>query len=200
MLKVGLTGGIGCGKTTVSRLFEARNVPVIDADVIAHDSVKLGQPALQEIANFFGESILLADGSLNRAKLRNRVFSNPLEKKILENILHPLVFAAMQEKIDQLKPPYCIVSIPLLFETGMRHFVDRVLVIDCPEDLQITRVKQRDNLTEARIKSIIASQVSREFRLANADDVLDNSTNSNGLAEQVETLHNFYYSTGASLG
>jgi dephospho-CoA kinase len=199
VLKVGLTGGIGCGKTTVSQLFAERGVPIIDADIIAHDLVKLGQPALQEIANFFGKSILLADGSLNRAELRNRVFSNPREKTMLENILHPLIFADMQNKIDKLKTPYCIASIPLLFETGMCDFVDRVLVIDCPEDLQITRVKQRDNLTEERIKTIIASQVSREFRLANADEVLDNSTNNrNELAQQVETLHNSYCSTGAS--
>ena len=140
------------------------------------------------------------DGSLNRHYLRDIVFSDPIQKKKLEAILHPLVFTAMQEKIDQLDTTYCIASIPLLFETRMTHFVDRILVIDCPVESQIERVKRRDNLADARIRSIIDSQVSREFRIAHADDVIDNSGYSSQLAEQVKKLHNLYLSISASLG
>ncbi len=200
MFKVGLTGGIGCGKTTVSKLFEGHGVPIIDADVIAHKIVKPGQPALQKLVEKFGDSILQADGQLNRGKLRERVFANATEKIKLENILHPLIFAVMQKKINNIKTPYCLVSIPLLFETGMRHFVDRILVVDCPEAIQVQRVQQRDNLTDERIKSIMASQVTRAFRLENTDDIIDNTVNNQELAEQVNKLHDFYYSTGAALG
>jgi dephospho-CoA kinase len=197
VFKVGLTGGIGCGKTTVGELFTELNVPVIDADNIAHHLVEPGQPALLAIRKAFGDEILKPDGSLNRAELRERVFSNPKQKQKLESILHPLVFAAIQEKIDQLNSPYCVISIPLLFETQKNQFVDRILVIDCPIEIQIARVKLRNNLADARIRSIIDSQVSREFRLKHADDVIDNSDSSNGLAEHVKKLHNLYLAISA---
>jgi dephospho-CoA kinase len=197
VFKVGLTGGIGCGKTTVGELFTELNVPVIDADNIAHHLVEPGQPALLAIRKAFGDEILKPDGSLNRAELRERVFSNPKQKQKLESILHPLVFAAIQEKIDQLNSPYCVISIPLLFETQKNQFVDRILVVDCPIEIQIARVKLRNNLVDARIRSIIDSQVSREFRLKHADDVIDNSDSSNGLAEHVKKLHNLYLAISA---
>jgi dephospho-CoA kinase len=200
VFKVGLTGGIGCGKTTVSKLFTELNVPVIDADDIAHQLVEIGQPALLEISKVFGNEILNADNSLNRQHLREVVFSDPQQKQKLETILHPLVFVAMQEKIDQLDSAYCIISIPLLFETRMTHFVNRILVIDCPVEIQIERVKRRDGLADARIHSIIDSQVSREFRIAHADDVIDNFGDNSGLAGQVKKLHNLYLSISASLG
>jgi dephospho-CoA kinase len=200
VFKVGLTGGIGCGKTTVSKFFTEMNIPVVDADDIAHHLVEPGKPALVEIGNAFGDNVFNPDGSLNRHYLREIVFSDPTQKQKLEAILHPLVFKAMQEKIDQLDASYYIVSIPLLFETRMTHFVDRILVIDCPVESQIERVKCRDNLADARIRSIIDSQVSREFRIAHADDVIDNSGCGGELAEQVKKLHNLYLSISASLG
>jgi dephospho-CoA kinase len=197
MLKVGLTGGIGCGKTTVSKLFTELNVPIIDADDIAHQLVEPGQPALLEISKAFGDKTLNPDSSLNRQHIRDVVFSDPKQKQKLEDILHTLVFTAMQEKINRLDSPYCIISIPLLFETHKTDFVNRILVIDCPVEIQIERVKLRNNLTEARIRSIIDSQVSREYRLKHADDVIDNSESGSGLAEHVKKLHNLYLAISA---
>ncbi len=199
MLKVGLTGGIGSGKSTVAQLFENLDTPVIDADKVSHRLVEKGQPALLQIADTFGESILKPDGSLDRDKLRELVFPDPIKKTRLENILHPLVYAEMQRAIDNLDNSYCIVSVPLLLETNMEHFVDRILIIDCPVEMQISRVQQRDRLNMTMTQRIIDSQISRESRLAKADDVIDNSGNGSELAEQVKKLHNLYHSIGASL-
>lgn len=200
MLKVGMTGGIGCGKSTVSNLFKELDVPVIDADDIAHQLVEPGQPALVEVCKAFGEPSINPDGSLNRNYLREIIYTDPLKKKKLEEILHPLVFTAIQATIEQLNKPYCIISIPLLFETHRADFVDRILVIDCPTESQIERVKLRDNLTNERIQSIIDSQASRNFRLTHADDVIDNSGSNSELAEQVKKLHNLYMTISAATG
>lgn len=197
MLKIGLTGGIGCGKSTVARIFSELNVPVLDADEIAHRLVEKGQPALARIRREFGPAILNPDGSLNRQNLRELVFSDHEQKQKLESILHPLIYKTLQAELEQLIAPYCIISIPLLFETGMTHLVDRILVIDCPVETQIERVKIRDNLTVARIQSIIDNQVSRAFRKAKADDLIDNSNTDYRLAEQVKKLHNLYLSLSA---
>jgi dephospho-CoA kinase len=198
VFKVGLTGGIGCGKTTVSRLFAELDVPVIDADSIAHQLVEPEQPALIKLGEVFGNHIINSDGSLHRAQLREIVFSDSSQKQQLEAILHPLVFAEIQTITATLSYPYCIISIPLLFETQRTQFVDRILVIDCPEKIQIERVKRRDGLDEAQIQSIINTQVSREFRLTHADDVIDNTqTTGNELAEQVKKLHNQYLSSAS---
>jgi dephospho-CoA kinase len=194
MLRVGLTGGIGCGKSTVAEIFASRNTPILDADAIAHQLVETGQPALTQIQQEFGEHILNPDGSLNRSALREQIFSDLKQKQQLEKILHPLVYATLQAKLDQLSAPYCIISIPLLFETNMTHFVDRILVVDCPIEAQIERVKNRDKLTLERIQSIIDSQVSRSFRKINADDLINNSGTDYRLAEQVKKLHNLYLS------
>jgi len=199
MLKVGLTGGIGCGKTTVSNHFKQLGIPVIDADLIAHRLVEPSQPALQQITDEFGEEFLQISGSLDRTKLRNLVFNHPEKKQLLEGIMHPLVFAAIQNEVDRLSSAYCIISIPLLFETGMQAIADRVLVVDCLETEQIQRVEQRDKLDESIIRAIVASQIARTDRLAQADDVIDNSANNNNLAAQVEKLHNFYESISTSL-
>ena len=166
MLKIGLTGGIGCGKTTVAKVFEQLNIPVIDADDIAHQLVAIGQPALAQIQQVFGTDALNPDGSLNRKKLKEVIFSNPIQKQKLEAILHPLVYQAIQAELKQVNTPYCIICIPLLFETNMTHFVDRILVVDCPVETQIERVLRRDTMTRERIQSIIDSQVSRAFRKA----------------------------------
>ncbi|HEY8219993.1 MAG TPA: dephospho-CoA kinase [Methylobacter sp.] len=197
MLKVGLTGGIGCGKSTVARVFADLNVPVLDADQVAHRLVEKGQPALDQIQKAFGTAILNSDGSLNRKNLRELVFSDIKQKQKLESILHPLIYKTLKSELEQLNAPYCIISIPLLFETAMTHFVDRILVIDCPVETQIERVKSRDNLAVERIQSIIDNQVSRTFRKAKADDLIDNSTTDYRLAEQVKKLHNLYLSLSA---
>jgi dephospho-CoA kinase len=194
MLKIGLTGGIGCGKTSVARLFAELNTPIIDADNIAHQLVEKGQPALNRIVEEFGFSILAADGTLNRRSLKDLIFSDSQSKQRLEAILHPLIYAAIRTKTDALNTPYCIVCIPLLFETGMAHSVDRVLVVDCPIDTQITRVQLRDRLPLTTIQAILANQVSREFRIAHADDLIDNTQRESELAEQVKKLHNLYLS------
>ncbi|TAN65400.1 MAG: dephospho-CoA kinase [Methylobacter sp.] len=197
MLKVGLTGGIGCGKSTVAKIFSGFNIPVLDADEIAHSLVEKGQPALAQIQRGFGADIINPDGSLNRTSLRELVFSDPMQKQKLESILHPLVYQSIQTRLEQLSSPYCIISIPLLFETGMTHLVDRVLVIDCPVETQIERVRMRDKLSIERILSIINQQVSRELRKAKADDLIDNSDADYRLAEQVKKLHNSYLSLSA---
>ena len=197
MLKVGLTGGIGCGKSTVARIFADLNVPVLDADQVAHRLVEKGQPALDQIQKAFGAAILNPDGSLNRKNLRELVFSDIKQKQKLESILHPLIYKTLKSELEQLNAPYCIISIPLLFETAMTHFVDRILVIDCPVETQIERVKIRDNLATERIQSIIDNQVSRAYRKAKADDLIDNSTPDYRLAEQVKKLHNLYLSLSA---
>ncbi|CAG7856019.1 dephospho-CoA kinase [biofilm metagenome] len=200
MFKVGLTGGIGCGKSTVSDLFLSLGVPIIDADDIAHQLIKPGQPAVLEIIAAFSKKLLNADGTLNRPLLREIVFSNPIEKQKLETILHPRVLTEIQMQSDILTNPYGIISIPLLFEAKMNQLVDRILVVDCPVEQQIDRVKQRSNLSETSVRSIIASQVSREFRLTHADDVIDNSSINSKLAEQVKKLHNLYMSISAATG
>lgn len=194
MLKVGLTGGIGCGKSTVTALFKQLNVPVIDADEIAHQVVAVGQPALLLIQQAFGSDSLNADGSLNRDFIRELVFTDPEQKKKLEAIIHPLVYQSIQADMAMLTAPYCILSIPLLFEVNRTDFVDRVLVIDCPIATQIERVQKRDNLSPERVQSIIDSQVSRAFRLAHAEDIIDNTQSNAELAQQVEKLHNLYLS------
>jgi dephospho-CoA kinase len=192
MLKIGLTGGIGCGKTTVSKLFEQLNIPVIDADTLAHQLVEVGQPALKEIVLAFGSDILNLDGSLNRKKLGQLIFSDRQQKQKLETILHPEIYQAIQTAIKSLNLPYCIISIPLLFETNMIDLVDRILVIDCPVESQIERVQKRDGLPLAQIQAIIDSQVSRIYRKTHAHDLIDTSKTNDKLAETVKKLHNSY--------
>lgn len=192
MLKIGLTGGIGSGKTTVAQLFRSFDIPVIDADVIAHQLSQPGQAGLESIAQCFGSEIINADGSLNRDKLRALVFSEADKKQRLEAILHPLIYTEIDAQIAQLKTKYCIICIPLLIETQKTALVDRILVIDCSEQQQIERVKNRSQLSEAQIHAIIATQASRSQRLASADDIIDNTKSSTHLAEQVKKLHNSY--------
>lgn len=192
MLKVGLTGGIGCGKSTVCALFADLGIPIIDADIVARQLVEPGQAALQKIVENFGDSLLLEDGRLNRSALRQRIFGSPVEKQQLESILHPLIYAEIEAQIDRLESDYCVLAIPLLLETQHKYQVDRILVVDCSTDRQIQRVITRDNVDENQVAAIIASQASRQQRLAAADDVIDNSGAVQQLAEQVKTLHNSY--------
>jgi len=192
-LKIGLTGGIGSGKSTVCKLFAAFSIPVIDADIIARQVVAPGQAGLAQIQQNF-DDILLPDGTLDRKKLGQIIFADPAKKQCLENILHPLIYQRLKTEAATQPGPYVILAIPLLFETNMTDLVDRILVIDCPEDLQFQRVKQRDRLEDEQIQRIIASQSSRQERLRRADDIIDNSKSTAELAEQVKNLHNLYLS------
>jgi dephospho-CoA kinase len=194
MLKIGLTGGIGCGKSSVARLFAVQNIPVIDADEISHQLVAKGQPALHQITREFGQSLLKEDGTLDRSQLKDLIFSDCKNKQKLEAILHPLIFQSIQSEIKNLNAAYCIICIPLLIETNWTDSVDRVLVVDCPVETQIERVRNRDNLTIEKIQAILENQVSRAVRLSKADDVINNSEIETGLAEQVKKLHNLYLS------
>ena len=197
MLTIGLTGGIGCGKTTVSRLFEKRNIPVIDADIISHAIVQPGQPTLLLLKETFGEQVLQPNGELNRQYLRELIFNDSNKKETLEAIMHPIIFGIMHDKLTTLNTPYGILSIPLLIETNQQAQVDRVLVIDCPETDQVRRVKARDQLTDTMINSIMRSQCSRSLRLEHADDILINDGSVASIDAKVQKLHDFYLKMSA---
>ena len=190
MLKVGLTGGIGSGKSTVARALQTKGVQLVDADQIAREVVNPGEPALQAIADKFGPLILGPDGSLNRSELKQRIFSDPEAKKTLESILHPRIRARILERVEQAtNTPYVLADIPLLVENNYPSFFDRVVVVDCTEEQQIARVLARDELDEATIKRIIQSQASRKTRLAAATDIIDNSGDLDSLNSQIQKLH-----------
>ena len=182
IFKVGLTGGIGCGKTTIAGLFAERGVPVIDADQISRQLVEPGQPALAAIARHFGADLL--------------IFTRSDEREWLENLLHPLVYREMQQQAELLSAPYCLWVVPLLLETGHRDLVDRLLVVDCPVDLQRRRIQTRDGLDEAGIDLVLAAQIGRHQRLAAADDILENVGPIADLHTHVEELHKFYSDVG----
>lgn len=194
MLIIGLTGGIGCGKTTVSNLFSRLKAPVIDADIIAHQLVEPGEPAFEIIADKFGPEIMAPNGQLDRAKLRHKIFDSPSKKTDLEKILHPLIYQKMNNWAALQTTPYVIFSIPLLIETNHQRSVDRILVVDLPVEQQLIRVMQRDNQTEIETQKTIDSQVSREKRQLLADDLICNEGASQLLEEQVFRLNKFYLS------
>ncbi len=190
---VGLTGGIGSGKSAATDTFAALGVPVIDADVVARNVVEPGTSALQKITEHFGNQVITAEGTLDRAALREKVFAEPAEKTWLNNLLHPAIRQQMRRDTEAVDYPYCILSVPLLIENNLTTMTDRVLVVDCPESLQISRACARDKQSnEATIKRIMQAQVSRETRLAAADDIIDNSGTLASLKEQVNTLHARY--------
>ncbi|MEJ2181079.1 MAG: dephospho-CoA kinase [Gammaproteobacteria bacterium] len=192
MLTIGLTGGIGSGKSTVANLFRELDVPVYDTDVMAHQLVEPGQPALDEIISVFGRNILDTTGKLDREKLKHKVFKNDGDRKKLENILHPRILELLLKKINSHDAPYCVAVIPLLVEHQWQQIVDRVLVVDTSADSQISRTLERDNMSESLVKAIIKSQASRDARLAAADDVIDNSRGLKNLKQQVQQLHEKY--------
>jgi len=192
-LIVGLTGGIGSGKSEVSRRFQLRGVTVVDADEMARVVVEPGEPALAAIAQHFGADILTAAGELDRAQLRAIIFSDPHQKQWLESLLHPLINARIRFELNRSdNSPYAILSSPLLLETTQHTLVDRILVIDASEDLQITRASLRDTNNVALIKAIMATQLPREARLEKADDIIHNHGDFLELETQVNQLHQQY--------
>lgn len=187
---VGLTGGIGSGKSAATAYFEKLGIDIVDADEVARDVVAPGSEGLKEIVNRFGNSILLEDGNLNRAALREKVFSDINEKNWLNNLLHPLIRLRMQHLISESTSPYCILSVPLLVENKLTEMCNYVVVVDCPETMQLERALKRDGSTEETIRNIMASQATRNERIEAADTVLDNSTTLSALSAQIEDLHN----------
>ena len=193
MFTVGLTGGIGSGKSTVADLFADLGVPVIDTDVIARELTAPGNAALEAIHSDFGDAVLLPDGSLDRAVLRRMVFADADARHRLESILHPRIRQTVEQERAGLNAPYILLVIPLLVETGgYRDLLDRVLVVDCPEELQITRVIARNGLTRDEVLAILATQASRSERLAIADDVIVNTLAREALRTEVVTLNQRY--------
>ena len=192
MLVIGLTGGIGSGKTTVSDAFARLGVPIIDTDILARELVARGQPALNAIVEQFGPEYLDELGNLNRNQLRKLIFSDPIARQHLEAILHPRIRNELRQRLIALTDIYCIVVVPLLLETGMTDMVDRILVVDIPETLQLSRVISRDSVDETQAKRTLAAQAKRNERLAIADDIIDNSRDLIDLDQQITTLHHRY--------
>ncbi|MFG3453998.1 dephospho-CoA kinase [Stutzerimonas stutzeri] len=189
---LGLTGGIGSGKSAVVDAFGRLGVDWVDADHAARWVVEPGKPALGAIADRFGETVLAADGSLNRSVLRELVFHDPEHRKWLEELLHPMIRQEIAEHLARATSPYAIMVSPLLVESGQYRQVDRVLVVDVPEALQLERAARRDRCSEAQIQAILNAQISRDERLRHADDVLVNDRDLAWLMCEVERLHNFY--------
>jgi dephospho-CoA kinase len=191
-LVIAITGGIGSGKTTVAHLFSSLGVSVIDADELARQVVMPGQPAYEDILRLFGPGVLLKSGELDRGQLRERVFSDPASRIRLEETVHPRVYARMKQQLDALDTAYAIVVVPLLIESGARDLVDRVLVVDCPEELQIARTNRRDGTNRVVIENILAAQLDRASRLSAADDVIENNASEEALEEAVSRLDRQY--------
>lgn len=190
---IGLTGGIGSGKTTIANIFAKLGVDIVDADIVAREAVAVGSDALKAIEHYFGSSILLENGALNRGLLRQKIFSNEQDKTWLNNLLHPLIRQLILTQLAHCKSPYCILVAPLLLENNLHSVVNRVLVIDVDEETQITRTCQRDNNSPEQIQKMIASQISREQRLMKADDVIDNQhSSSDDIQKQVKKLNRDY--------
>ena len=202
---IGLTGGIGSGKTTIANMFATLGIDIIDADIIAREVVQPNSPALGQIKQHFGDKVIFTDGNLNRALLREKIFSCDQEKKWLNELLHPLIRQSITSQLKEATSPYCLLVAPLLIENKLDALVHKVLVIDVKESVQLTRTLRRDKSNEQVIKSIMASQLSRTDRLSAADDVINNnvecnqtlhlvdkSSSKDELYSQVEVLHQKY--------
>ena len=191
-LVVGLTGGIGSGKSAVSACFEQLGIAVVDADRAARVVVEPGTPALQQIAARFGPSILKPDGALDRAELRRIIFADEEQRKWLESVLHPRITIEIFQGLRGATSPYAILVSPLLLEARQDQLANRILVVDVTEDMQLQRTMARDNNSAAQVRAIIASQIDRQSRLARADDVIENSGSLAELRDKVVTLHQRY--------
>ncbi|MBC8026307.1 MAG: dephospho-CoA kinase, partial [Steroidobacteraceae bacterium] len=196
--RVGLTGGIACGKTTVANFFAALGVPIIDTDLLAREVVALGSALLPRIAEHFGPEILAADGGIDRRMLRERVFADAAERGWLEELTHPAIRALTDERSAAARGPYSIVAIPLLVETQGAERFSRVLVVDCEPESQIARVQARDGITRDAAMRMLAAQVSRATRLAAAHDIIRNDGDLAALRDQVEKLHRTYLAAAAA--
>lgn len=196
-LRIGLTGGIASGKSTVADMFADLGVPIIDTDVIAHQTVEPGQPGFDAVVDRFGMGILNEDGRIDRRRLRGLVFENHEERRALEAILHPLIRTRTLELAQQAGGPYQLLVVPLLVETGFAALVDRVLVVDCPEAQQRTRLLARDGETPERVERMLAAQAGRRERLAAADDILENAGSLDETRERVAELHANYLQRAA---
>ncbi|MGO9803971.1 MAG: dephospho-CoA kinase [Steroidobacteraceae bacterium] len=201
MLRIGLTGGIASGKSTAARFFGALGVPILDSDQVAREVVEPGQPPLERLVERFGRGILTADGHLDRPALREIVFSDPKARADLENLTHPAIGAALEARSAAAGGPYQILVIPLLVEKNLAAHVDRVLVVDCDEELQIRRLHARDGSTRAQAQAILDAQVSRAARLKAAADVISNDADMSAVQAQVAALHARYLGlAGAARG
>lgn len=189
---IGLTGGIGSGKSTVAKLFQELGVPVFDTDIMAKQLVQDGESALKDIADEFGEEILDQSGKLDRESIKKKIFDDDNARTLLENILHPRIRQRLLANIASCDAPYCIAVIPLLIEKNWQDTVDRILVVDLPEEKQLERAAARDALPKTLLKKIIDSQVDRDTRLKHADDIIDNNGNDSLLINQVNELHQKY--------
>ena len=197
-LRIGLTGGIASGKSTVAEIFAELGTPVIDTDVIAREVVSPGQPALDEIRDSFGPQVFAPDGSLDRAAMRAVVFADEVARHKLEAILHPRIREATMEQVADAGGAYQLIVVPLLVESPLRSFVDRVLVVDCDKETQIRRLLARDAETERQARRMIAAMASREDRLAIADDVIQNDGELQEARDQVLALHHSYLQRAAN--
>ena len=194
-LIIGLTGGIGSGKTSATRFFAAEGIAIIDADTIAHELTGAQGDAIPNIKKYFGVDFITKNGKLDRKKMKNRIFSDINSRKKLEEILHPLIQAEIMHRIETASSPYIIVVAPLLLETGdYCETVTRILVVDCNEECQISRTVSRDGLSKEDVRTIMATQKPRQERLNQADDVIVNDTDISSLQEKVKLQHNIYLS------
>ena len=194
-LIIGLTGGIGSGKTSATRFFAAEGIAIIDADTIAHELTGAQGDAIPNIKKYFGVDFITKNGKLDRKKMKNRIFSDINSRKKLEKILHPLIQAEIMHRIETASSPYIIVVAPLLLETGdYCETVTRILVVDCNEEYQISRTVSRDGLSKEDVRTIMATQKPRQERLNQADDVIVNDTDISSLQEKVKLQHNIYLS------
>lgn len=198
-LIIGLTGGVGCGKTSAAVIFEALGIDIIDTDQIAHELTGPAGKAIGMIRNLFGANFIREDGSLDRAAMRALVFSDQHARHKLESILHPLILQEVKRRIPLIRSEYGILVVPLLLETGSYlELIDRILVIDCPESMQVARTIARSKLSEASVHAIMAAQCSRNERLTKADDVIVNELERQHLQQQVQALHEKYLSVARS--
>ncbi|MBT8434032.1 MAG: dephospho-CoA kinase [Gammaproteobacteria bacterium] len=198
MYAVGLTGGIASGKTMISNLFAELGVPIIDTDVISRNLLEPGELAYDQVCAHFGKDILGTNNNIDRARLREIIFSDPAEKSWLETMLHPLIYQRSHEAVLQhSRASYVIVVIPLLFETNFQSLADRILVVDCPTELQVERLMKRDNIDESLARKMMSQQLSNSERLARAHDIINNGSDDSDLRSQVATLHHGYLKRAA---